>query len=287
MNISISPCDVCGALHRMVHSTRWGELTDAIRFHAGLVHAAEVPCEFRLLNDHPPVTIGVGGDGGDAAYEQFLGILDRSPTGGTPLCHHIREVTKEIGALATSLRANGHKAVVIIATDGESSDGDLAQAMAPLQNLPVWVVVRLCTDEDKVVNYWNSIDSQLELDMDVLDDLKGESLEVYQNGNNWLTYAEPLHRLREFGSPLRELDLIDEAKLSSEQMRAVIASILGGNAADYPHPDVDYKTFHAHVHSLNAREAKVYNPRSGKMCMWINEKNLNSSFNAAGGCSIA
>jgi len=27
-------------------------------------------------------------------------------------------------------------------------------------------VIRLCTDDEKVVSYWNNIDSQLELDMD-------------------------------------------------------------------------------------------------------------------------
>ncbi len=38
------------------------------------------------------------------------------------------------------------------------------------------------------MNYWNNIDSQLELDMDVLDDLCGEAGEVMEN-NNWLTYG--------------------------------------------------------------------------------------------------
>ena len=126
--------------------------------------------------------------------------------------------------MAPSLRAQAKKAAVIIATDGESSDGDIASAMRPLQDLPVWVVVRLCTDDDRVVSYWNNIDSQLELEMDVLDDLFGEAAEVHSS-NPWLIYGEPLHRLREWGVHLKELDLIDEAKLSPDEMRVVCSIV--------------------------------------------------------------
>ena len=56
----------------------------------------------------------------------------------------------------------------------------------------------------------------------VLDDYASEAAEVMKV-NNWFTYGEPLHRMREFGSPLKELDLIDEAKLSADQMRSALA----------------------------------------------------------------
>jgi hypothetical protein len=82
----------------------------------------------------------------------------------------------------------------------------------------------LCTDNEEIVNYWNDIDTQLEVDMDVLDDLFGEAGEV-RAGNAWLTYGEPLHRLREWGVHLRELDLIDEVKLSLEDMRSVCCTL--------------------------------------------------------------
>ncbi len=49
------------------------------------------------------------------------------------------------------LREYGQKATVVIATDGEATDGDVSDAMRPLQNLPVWVVIRLCTNEQAVV----------------------------------------------------------------------------------------------------------------------------------------
>lgn len=48
------------------------------------------------------------------------------------------------------------------------------------------------------------------------------SLQVQQH-NPWLTYGEPLHRLREFGASMKEMDIIDESTVSSEQMRIICA----------------------------------------------------------------
>lgn len=36
-------------------------------------------------------------------------------------------------------------------------------------------------------------------------------------------FSEPLHRMREFGASMKEMDIIDESTLSSEQMRVVCA----------------------------------------------------------------
>ena len=207
--------------------TRWEELTEGLKFHAGLAHAACAPTEFRLLNGAAPIRVGVAGYDGnnktfDASYNAAMNTFAQSPGGGTPLCRHIREVTELIRPMEQQLRAVGQKACVVIATDGESSDGDIVAAMQPLRQLPVWVVVRLCTDEERIVSYWNNIDSQLELDMDVLDDLCGEAEEVSEN-NGWLTYGEPMHRLREFGVLIKEIDMMDSNKLSLDQIRKFCA----------------------------------------------------------------
>ena len=120
------------------------------------------------------------------------------------------------------MRAACKKAALVIFTDGEASDGDIAQALKPLHDLPVWVVIRLCTEEAGIVSYWTNIDKQLELSMDVLDDPIGESKEIMKH-NNWLTYGTPMHRLREFGIVAREFDLLDETALSAEQMHKFCA----------------------------------------------------------------
>ncbi len=208
-----------GNITKYVGCSRWKELTTALTFHADVARLANATTEFRFLNrSSTPIIIGdpTNSDGSERNYQTLLRMFDDSPSGGTPLCHHIRQVITKITQMAPTLRARGQKACVMIATDGESSDGDIAAAMQPLKSLPCWVVVRLCTDQDSIVEYWNGVDSVLELDMDVLDDLKGEAEEVEEQ-NPWLTYAEPLHRIREFGIPLKELDLLDESKLTLDQ----------------------------------------------------------------------
>ena len=145
-------------------------------------------------------------------------VLEGSPAGDRPLCHHVNEVAKQLNIIAPELRAAGKNAALIIFTDGEATDGDILAALRPLHDLPVWVVIRLCTDEESVVKYWNHVDSELGLKMDVLDDPMGEAKEI-QRLNYWLTYGTPLHRLREFGFTAKEVDKLDQAKLSAEQMR--------------------------------------------------------------------
>jgi len=198
-------------------------LCESLKFHAELAESARAPTEFRLLNNSDSIMVGCKNDNGQG-YRVLLSLLDQSPNGGTPLCRHINEVVQKICILEPQLRANRQRAVLVIATDGESSDGDVAQAMKPLRSLPVWVVIRLCTGEERIVNYWNNIDKDLEVNMDIIDDFLSESQDI-RRVNGWFTYGEPLHRLREFGIVMKDLDLIDESKLSADQMRNVVAML--------------------------------------------------------------
>ena len=104
-------------------------------------------------------------DPDDVNNRAVMKIFEDSPRGGTPLCSKIKDVVNEITPHAKSLRDAGHMVAVIIITDGEASDGDLAVAMRPLAKLPVVVVIRLCTDEEAVQEYWNGVDQHLELDL--------------------------------------------------------------------------------------------------------------------------
>lgn len=120
---------------RVIKCTRWSELGMALNFHAALCDKLQSPAEFRLLNGADPVMVGLEyeeeGESLAFAHEVFA----ESPGGQTPLCQQIRMVVNCLMQLKDALNAINAKASLIIATDGEATDGNLADAMRPLKNV--------------------------------------------------------------------------------------------------------------------------------------------------------
>ena len=201
------------------------------------------------------------------------------------MCAQIRAVTRQIQQRASELRATGTKACVVIASDGEATDGDIAAALRPLRDLPAWVVVRLCTDDDKVVQYWNEIDEDLELDMDVLDDLEGEAAEVNE-AQPWLTYGAPLHRLREWGTSNKLFDLLDERPLAQHELPGFASLILGEAACDgLPHPSLDWAGFLKALDKAQASAKPVWDPARKRARPWFSVRKLNKAH--GGSCAVS
>lgn len=283
---------------RKLRSTRWQELGGDVMELAKMSIALEARTDIHLLNPCAgfgamsvgPSWDGVAPLGPSVDMSQLARAMATSPHGTTPLTESVMQVVSMIAPSAPALRARGEQVCVIIATDGLPNDpSSFLEAVQALQSLPVWMVVRLCTDDSGVVSYWNELDAHLEAPLEVLDDVESEAEEVHAH-NPWLTYSEPLHSARLFGLPGKLFDEIDEKALLPSQCREFVEDLLGVDCA-LPEPELDPGSFIDAVKLALSSVPPVYDPRGrGQLRSWIDisalEKHVKSGGHHAGPCII-
>lgn len=279
---------------KIVPCSRWEEIQACVSYHIQIAAAMEAPTTFRLLN-HPGAAVGaqqrtIAAEGSGPAdivseTQQTLQWIHKARPGGcTPLTQHILDIQLEVSRQASTLRANGQRVAVVLATDGLPTDqagygGHFHQeqfvaALRTLEGLPVWIIIRLCTDEDKVVEFYNELDNQLELSIEVLDDFVGEAQEVYRH-NPWLTYGLPLQRMRELGYHERVMDLLDERALTASELRDFCFILFGWDKMDgVADAAIDFDGFYLDMQRLVGLEKDTWNPITKRMEPWINLSKL-------------
>eukprot|EP00539_Tryblionella_compressa_P017084 CAMPEP_0178838690 /NCGR_PEP_ID=MMETSP0746-20121128/13456_1 /TAXON_ID=913974 /ORGANISM="Nitzschia punctata, Strain CCMP561" /LENGTH=365 /DNA_ID=CAMNT_0020501671 /DNA_START=94 /DNA_END=1188 /DNA_ORIENTATION=+ len=222
---------------RVMPCTRWEELKETVVYHAQLAALLNAPTKFILLNR--PVQPGSmnfsscpqemtiaerGTEWIDDDMEDFVDNFSHiQPQGVTPLSDHLRRIYQ-------SLLHMENKIVLVLATDGKPTDPfgysspavdrEFENALRQVQS-KAWVVIRLCTNDDSVLSYYQKLDDQEEFSLEVLDDYLDEAKEIYSY-NSWLTYSLSLHRCREMGmschSTFRFMDWLDERSLSRDEI---------------------------------------------------------------------
>lgn len=194
--------------------SRWEEATESVRMIADMADAASTPLEVHLVNGFEPVIVGDATVGSNAI---LAGQLSSEPSGSNPICKQIRVVARRLKEIEVPLRESGKIALLIIISDGESTDGSIVDILRPLEGMPLQIIVRLCAHGKEVNDYWQNITAQLNLDIFVLNRQKDEALLIAEN-NNWLVYGEALHRLREFGVMDSAIDLLRYRQLSQPEI---------------------------------------------------------------------
>lgn len=213
--------------------TRWEEVCHTALEQARWNAQLGTPCEFFLLN---PLARGdtleegidfqiVDATKGDTvtqvkALETML--ASSGPRGITPISDRLRKIHARIAPQAVELARNKQKVVLVIVTDGyptstssnRSGDADRRELVQELRrlsyHLPMHLVVRLCTNDDSIAEYYNAIDEETELELEVIDDMESEAREIWRTGNRWLVYSPLIHRMREGGTLMKLFDLLDE-----------------------------------------------------------------------------
>mmetsp|Transcript_2681 Transcript_2681/g.4048 ORF Transcript_2681/g.4048 Transcript_2681/m.4048 type:complete len:431 (+) Transcript_2681:147-1439(+) len=282
--------------------TRWEELKDAVLYHAEMAAILNTPSLFKLLNPSPGLDkkdFAIGGSSGknsssDEIREARSFINRITPVGPTPLTQHVWDIQKSIYNMAPKLRLEGRQVVVVLATDGLPTDADgyigddidaeFVAALKALEGLPIWLVIRLCTDEKKVKDFYNELDSEVELSLEVVDDFMGEAEEVYRY-NRWLNYCIPMHRCRELGYHNRIFDFLDERPLTRGELREFCSILFGTSVEDIPDPDVSWKSFIEFVQEKLKVEDEQWHPIKKRKAPWISLKHLNKRY-GNGNCVI-
>lgn len=280
--------------------TRWDEIRTCVAYHSKMSEVLRAPTEFKLLNkpatNQHPQNFSVGMEGASHNATQIKNNFDDiKPHGLTPLTQHILNLQVEIKKLSTELNKKGQKVVIVLATDGLPVDGtksttkqamdDFVSAMRTLEGLPVWIVIRLCTDEDKVVSFYNDLDDNLELSLEVLDDFYGEAKEIYEH-NKWLNYTLALHRTRELGFHDRVFDLIDERSLTKGELRQFLVILFGESKFDsVPDPNIDWMGFVAEITRMVQEEEHQWDPIRKALLPIINIQQLNKVYGPEASCA--
>lgn len=285
---------------KIVPCTRWQELRESVDFHSQLACALNAPTGFRLLNPPPRVqqyhVVGLGEDP-DQELSSLKAAMASSPEGCTPLTQHIRDIRAEVQPRAAQLQQEGKMVAVVLATDGVPSDRSgystpstklqFQKALQDLRGLPIFLIVRLCTDEEPVAEFWNDIDQQVEIPLDVLDDFAGEAQEVFAH-NPWLTYGLPLHRAREWGIRLKLMDLLDERPLLASEIHEFLCLFF---CCELPDPEVEeWTVFGEALRTQLEAVPLVWNPVKQRPTPWIDVRELGRRYGGqgrAGSCLVS
>eukprot|EP00038_Savillea_parva_P009093 m.181218 g.181218 ORF g.181218 m.181218 type:complete len:489 (+) comp15192_c0_seq1:96-1562(+) len=284
-----------GAKYTLDSATRWDEIKQVARDHARHNLELNHVCEFHLLNSRDPSkkTMREGADFVRLAPEDGLtaglAALDRMlngtrPNGTTPLAESLSFMNQRIARYAPALQEQGKMMYVVVVTDGiptpltwnwsvssQQMHSAKQRAVNELYQIvgrfPVSLVVRLCTNDDEGISFWNNLDEEEEFALDVIDDLKGEAVEIYGVRNGFFVYTPALHRIREGGFPHAIFDRMDEKRLAPPQQAELLRMLLvdrkDGDGVPLPPPTAP--NFKAEVKARAKKLPSVWDPRTNRL----------------------
>lgn len=275
--------------------TRWEELTQMVADHAEVAASLQLFTEFRFLNDPGPnvgsqtFAVGTGKANMQQEMMQVRSLMLRAkPLGASSIQTPLKMVAQRIRQMRNRLILSNRRVSIVIVTDGVPTDedgterSDVAEqdflaTLRSLEGLPCWVVVRLCTNEKSVVDYWNKLDELVDLQLEVLDDHLNEAKEVARH-NKWINYGLPLHRCREMGIYDRVVDLIDERPLTPKEVREFCLILLGTKPENLPDPTVSWKAFSKALEADLKNYRAQWDPIRKKMRPWIDIRALDKAY---------
>jgi hypothetical protein len=284
----------------IVDCSRWEEVTSTIMWHAEMAAWCQTPMAVRLLHDPGiqvgPQQVGVSASKHYSSKEEvsrLRTLLKKTRPNGltSPVYLHMKELFPSIQTLVPILHQTRKQLTLCVCTDsiptdefGEENPRMIQEFLVTLQQLadwPVQVVIRLSTDEERVVQFYQNLfatHSNLASNLQVLDDYVSECHQV-QKHNPWLHYGYPLHLCREEGIRIPVLEALSERPLLPTELCGLVSLIFGVVIpTDTYDLDTHYAQFRTLVESLNKDTVPMWNPTKKKFVPWISLKKLDKTY---------
>jgi len=202
-------------------------------------------------------------------------MSERNVRGSTPLhavTKHLRseiakfeDVKKRVEQGGADDAAVAAPICVNIVTDGQPDHrGSFESEIRRLaKEHKIFLTFNMCTDDDSIVEYYNSLDEKLGTEVsgcDVLDDYEAEGKEIRDSGNSFFIYTHALHVCRMAGCSSKEADMMDEGEMPLHSCLALIDQLLRIPADQRLQDANDYSAYIQRVAAL-AAETPTYDPR--------------------------
>lgn len=210
-------------------------------------------------------------------------LRNNGPRGVTPIAERLEDIRGRIQANLGDLAQRSQMVFLTIVTDGlpttrfsgESTAADQHHMVQVLRNicatLPVQLVIRLCTDDAQTISFYNRIDEEYELPLDILDDMTSEAQEIAQHGNSWFAYTPVIHRIREAGTLCKVLDALDERPLNKFESQN-LATLLSGSQQTLN--GLSDREFVDEMHKVADSAPLVYDAHRQKMRRFVDARRL-------------
>lgn len=168
-----------------------------------------------------------------------------------------------------------------VITDGEPNNKENFefQLRELSRSQKVWLVINLCTEDQRVVDYYNSLDTKLGYElsgMDVIDDLESEAQEVWDRGNRFFNYSQEIHVCRMAGCFSVVSDWMDEIQLKPHYVDKLIRELTDIQDRSFGYSDYlkSPKNYLASIDQINADYPMVYSVLSQRMVPLLNRHHL-------------
>lgn len=278
----------------LVDCSRWQEVSSTVRWHAELAAWVQTPMAIRFLRDPGahvgPQQLGVSASKHHSSNEEvsrLKAMLHKiRPTGGTtPIHYHLQELIGPIQSLLPSLYDSNRRLVICVCTDSIPTDAngienpemiqDFILTLQQFTEWPVQVVIRLLTDEERVVHFYQHLSTTTNTRLQVLDDYVSECRQV-QEHNPWLHYGYPLHLCREQGIHMDVLETLSKRALTATELIEISRIIFAGQFQ--PQDQLPFVHFRKQIEEWNKEAGVLWNPMKKRFVPWVDLKKLDKCY---------